>query len=893
MSLRVELWLDEQWNGFVVSMSIKKVKETILDSPKVSSEQAFLVVEPLEYIKRVARKKFQSISHGRIVYERGSATNTVAERRTKIRNDTLKEAQVEKSLKESTLTDAEKRRKPMDNASGVKGKEVDARTSSDTRDEKEIKLFVKHPSISSPHISSYTNTNIVSDLKEKLTPEQYKIFGTTCFGSFLNMKHCEVQHQLFRCFMVLQLEGSHDDLFSIYVNGTTLSFLIREFALVTGLNCVDDPEDFQFNTKVPNRIVDTYFSGTKNVKKKDLLKCFDDNNWGHDNDGDAIKIAVLYFIHTFIFSSEKNITTIPRLHFNLVESERYSDYPWGKDAFQYHIKSISKKMDSQKKYYSIAGMPLAMQVWFYECCSKVDLKIALRVDIRIPRILNWKSTINQPTYAYLMNDMFNDQGNMIVYNDIQPSDIELAVIQIPPEGVDVMGEFTSLRTLINENFKKLSDQVKANQNTERVYQRKKYTRRHDDGIQMPSDANLQDNPKCQTQSDIAVGENSEAMQRKLNTDIHTDQHPHAISTEDTLNASTEVNPICGEVRMEGKTTSEVPCTIPHISDEGVSREVHVLQFELADKFLPSQIPETRIVIHHATKNVDSTPLPSHRNRHPSRWYSSPYESNFDSAGTSVKLTPIFDKKYPFEDDLISRPHPTLVIQEYEKWVRDGLLAKHDQKQMYSILTEIQLNIVFTVPGTHIDVIFYYLRKKGKYNQTTNFKYTTVDCIFKRRIAEIFDRYADTDSNASVAKEEDVVCEYIRGYRLLANVPWYTVDIVLISVNLKDKLHWILTVVSFKERCIKVYDSHRSAGHDMGSEIDKLAKLVPLYLSMSDFYRDKKVIDWSHDSAYSDKAQTDPFDIVFISNLPQQKSGSMYVFNPLDCIIYKSNNMNYF
>ncbi|XP_075092139.1 uncharacterized protein LOC142172427 [Nicotiana tabacum] len=805
-----------------------------------------------------------------------SATNTVAERRTKIRNDTLKEAQVEKSLKESTLTDAEKRRKPMDNASGVKGKEVDARTSSDTRDEKEIKLFVKHPSISSPHISSYTNTNIVSDLKEKLTPEQYKIFGTTCFGSFLNMKRCEVQHQLF-----------------------------REFALVTGLNCVDDPEDFQFNTKVPNRIVDTYFSGTKNVKKKDLLKCFDDNNWGHDNDGDAIKISVLYFIHTFIFSSEKNITTIPRLHFNLVESERYSDYPWGKDAFQYHIKSISKKMDSQKKYYSIAGMPLAMQVWFYECCSKVDLKIALRVYIRLPRILNWKSTVNQPTYAYLMNDMFNDQGNMIVYNDIQPSDIELAVIQIPPEGVDVennpthsdnnqddsddfkspiphvssipqskippagiseiketvlhvkkpadsksddlsslskdlnsfkdyvMGEFTSLRTLINENFKKLSDQVKANQNTERVYQRKKYTRRHDDGIQMLSDANLQDNPKCQTQSDIAVGENSEAMQRKLNTDIHADQHPHAISTEDTLNASTEVNPICVEVRMEGKTTSEVPCTIPPISDEGVSREVHVLQFELADKFLPSQIPETRIVIHHATKNVDSTPLPSHRNQHPSRWYSSPYESNFDSAGTSVKLTPILDKKYPFEDDLISRPHPTLVIQEYEKWVRDGLLAKHDQK------------------------------------------------------------YADTDSNASVAKEEDVVCEYIRGYRLLANVPWHTVDNVLIPFNLKDKLHWILTVVSFKERCINVYDSYRSGGHDMGSKIDKLAKLVPLYLSMSDFYRDKKVIDWSHDSAYSDKAQTDPFDVVFISNLPQQKSGSMYVFNPLDCIIYKSNNMNYF
>uniref|UniRef100_A0A1U7VBQ1 Uncharacterized protein LOC104215641 n=1 Tax=Nicotiana sylvestris TaxID=4096 RepID=A0A1U7VBQ1_NICSY len=173
---------------------------------------------------------------------------------------------------------------------------------------------------------------------------------------------------------------------------------------------------------------------------------------------------------------------------------------------------------------------------------------------------------------------------------------------------------------------------------------------------------------------------------------------------------------------------------------------------------------------------------------------------------------------------------------------------------------------------HIDVIFYYLRKKGKYNQKSNFKYTIVDCIFKTRIAEIFDRYTDTDSNANVAKEEDVVFEYIRGYRLLANVPWHTVDNVLIPVNLKDKLHWVLAVVSFKERYIKVYDSYHDAY--IASEIDKLAKRVPLYLSISGFYRDSQGIDWFTYSAYTDKSHNDPFEVFFISDLPQQKAGSM-------------------
>ncbi|OIT19007.1 hypothetical protein A4A49_59405, partial [Nicotiana attenuata] len=223
------------------------------------------------------------------------------------------------------------------------------------------------------------NTDIVSDIKENLTPVQYQQLGNTCSGNFLQMKHCEVQHQLFRCFMALQVEGTPNNVFAIHVNGTSLHFTLKEFALVTGLKCVGNDADFEFSEKVPNRLIETYFGGANLVKKKYLMKYFAEKNWGPDNDVDALKISLLYFIHTFIFSSEKNSTTIPRLHFDLVESGRYSEYHWVLKAFEMLTKSISKKMDVVKKYYRIARMPLAMQVWFYECCSSVDSKIALRV----------------------------------------------------------------------------------------------------------------------------------------------------------------------------------------------------------------------------------------------------------------------------------------------------------------------------------------------------------------------------------------------------------------------------------------------------------------------------------------------------------------------------------
>lgn len=56
-------------------------------------------------------------------------------------------------------------------------------------------------------------------------------------------------------------------------------------------------------------------------------------------------------------------------------SGRYMDYPWGKKAFNELAKNIHEKMTPGGNYYRIYGFPLAMQVWFYECCSEVNPKI--------------------------------------------------------------------------------------------------------------------------------------------------------------------------------------------------------------------------------------------------------------------------------------------------------------------------------------------------------------------------------------------------------------------------------------------------------------------------------------------------------------------------------------
>lgn len=70
--------------------------------------------------------------------------------------------------------------------------------------------------------------------------------------------------------------------------------------------------------------------------------------------------------------------------------------------FKALVKSISKKMDAVKQYYRIGGMPLAMQVWLYECCSLVDSKIAINESSQISKLLNWRIIDKLPYYEYLM-----------------------------------------------------------------------------------------------------------------------------------------------------------------------------------------------------------------------------------------------------------------------------------------------------------------------------------------------------------------------------------------------------------------------------------------------------------------------------------------------------------
>ncbi|PHT75598.1 hypothetical protein T459_19120 [Capsicum annuum] len=203
---------------------------------------------------------------------------------------------------------------------------------------------------------------------------------------------------------------------------------------------------------------------------------------------------------------------------------------------------------------------------------------------------------------------------------------------------------------------------------------------------------------------------------------------------------------------------------------------------------------------------------------------------------------------------------------------ETVIEDHDQMNRGITDSEVEL----ATEEQHIDVCLYYLRKKSKYgphssykNETNkSYKYSTVDCNFMNVIRSLNNVYSMDHQNLKDGVQEHHLIEYINGFRMHAAVPWHTVEDIFIPVNIKDKHHWVLAVLSFLERCIFLYDSYESNGHYAAvlAEIEKIAKIIPLCLQACAFYV-KKGIDLQNHPRYKDKESSNMFDVLFEDDLP--------------------------
>ncbi|KAF3673968.1 hypothetical protein FXO37_06666 [Capsicum annuum] len=627
--------------------------------------------------------------------------------------------------------------------------------------------------------------------------------------------------------------------------------------------------------------------------------------WGENNDEDAEKFTILYFLHFFVLSNAETVV-IPRLHFNLVDSERYKDFPWGTLSFEDLARSLNNRLKAGGKFYLIQGMPLAIQVWLYECCSNVPPKIASKVDNQILRLLNWKTNAPQSRFEFLMNAMFNDD-NKVVFKNIEPTQIELAKFQIPQKDViedersvdsdddfqdlppkqinehskkkqkvdsstlavkkpsrkklvNIVDEHTQKRTptpraakaagmktpvfkpiqtrqatsskmkKVRQEFKGIRRLVKKkfNRMLKAFEQRKQQYEDKDPELQHMNYVGAETSPQYFSLNvDQNLGENQDG------TKISDEKMDETNLSDSQFTIPDELLPTLNAYRRESITThpsatfEEEPID-EHLNDKNFESVVEDhfwpdSQNTILDELLYSlNIYSSKSIIVHPYANRElQAPIQKLRIRRSSKFKESPYTMKFGSAaGSSAGYTRIFLQKHPFVYHSIDEIVDTKIVKKFMDWISVDLLKVHAKRSIHDVYT--------------------------------------VD-----------------DPNLTTGGQETHLNEYINEFCLHVVVPWRTVKDIYIPVNIKEKHHWVLIVLSFSERCIFLYDSYESSGHYpiVLAKIEKLAEIIPLCLQACDFYN-KKGIDLQNHPRYKDKDYSDMFDVLFEENLPQQPSGNL-------------------
>ncbi|KAF3682730.1 hypothetical protein FXO38_01132 [Capsicum annuum] len=597
-----------------------------------------------------------------------------------------------------------------------------------------------------PHIGCHTINDIEDRIKAMLTKNQFKKFCTdSIFGVFMKKKNCVVQAQLGRCIMSLETTESSTSDIVIRAKETTLHFSLREFTVVTGLNCHSNRDDFGFDEDVPNKIID-------------------------------------------------------------------QDYPWGLVAYEELAKSLNKKLKPTEMFYMLHGMPLAIQIWLYECCSVVPRTVASKVDSQIPRLLNWKTNSIRPRYESLMKSLFNDSNDKVVFKNIEPTRKEISTFQIPKKGNSSnspakkklknqskdVDQHTPKRTppsrVVKMSFVK-TPIFKAIQSKETVPSNRK-----DILIQSPD------------MSFFNREDEDDVLSKKVFEKFHDEKQ--------------EKDKDCDKAQMEEGDKNTSPYQSTPTTVEGFNKNpegILVKDYE----FVKPQLD----VADKDTSPHESTPILHHD-----------FDKNLE--GTLNKK--IIDESVGEAQFSSQNTFPDKVLRSINlDFIQQNLRVRDDSKQ--------------------IDVCLYYLRKKSKYEPNSSYMYSTVDCNFMNIVRAV---YSIDDSTLNAGGKKYHLNEYISEFHMHGAVPWHTVDHIFIPININSKHHWVLAVLSFNSRCIYVYDSLSSADHDSAvlAEVEKLAEVIPYCLLACKFY-EKKGIDIDNHPNYKLNDKHDLFDVYIVEDLP--------------------------
>ncbi|KAM6579869.1 hypothetical protein CsatA_003643 [Cannabis sativa] len=611
------------------------------------------------------------------------------------------------------------------------------------------------------------NDDVLVDIRAKLTEKQRAMFVATCFGHLLDIQSYKLQHQIFHTALNREVHQPNSKEMWFDFGHDRVRFGLGEFAVISGLLCKGDIDMMKYVGK-GDVFADKYFSDmtvTHGAVKQRFLSSsgeFDSFPWGK-----VVYDTTLYYLRLGLKGKKgAKLKALAK------------------------AKGIDKKgSDSNCKTYKLAGFPFIFQVWFFSVTpvfpsaeenEKFDLTgfnfsyFSLSDDdfesVKVPkRQLDKGESSGVKEKVTVGGPMFDD--------------VKHYVMRIINKQSEIGSSLKELRKDIDDKFVQFESKMKAHIDSKIeeglvLYLDKKFSDLNDvlEGLKDCVTSQRYDDQNGGDGSDDSGGADDDGSDGGDGGDGGDDcdggdggdDSGDGGDGDDDNSDSGKLDDI-DEIRQ--------------ISDAVVNEVVDQAGDQHAEDCMDKE--KSKVI------DLGSAGTP--------RDLQGVIRIDFgDSSGKSDKIGETKKKKFVRGKNMLDAPLDFSIDSVSDKW------------WFYDLLTPGRC-----LSDSHLDVIFYYLRKKLKYDPRVTVSATTTDFNFYNKVVELYENFVKSKKNIDSVPKSNMV-------------------------------------------------------------IEPLAVMLPICLHLMDFYSRREDIDRSK-GWFRGKKDSDKLDVFTVTNLPQQLDNDCGLF----------------
>ena len=234
-----------------------------------------------------------------------------------------------------------------------------------------------------------------------------EMFRKGPFGHLIDIQIKKCHGQLLVHLMRRMSKQSTDDTLIFNLEGNIAKFGLREFHLISRLNCQPFPQSTTSNIKEEfnSELRTVCFSIIDTLDRNKIISAF---SIAQLSDQLMVKLANLLILDCFINCKQLH-NVVDWKHLKMVdEEETLLNFPWGRLPFNLTVEYMRKAIENLTVNFSLQGFPHILVCWALEIIPKLSESpngIATRIGHRSPRIINWKLE-QQPVWTYLQPNYF-------------------------------------------------------------------------------------------------------------------------------------------------------------------------------------------------------------------------------------------------------------------------------------------------------------------------------------------------------------------------------------------------------------------------------------------------------------------------------------------------------